>query len=119
MNFTELAKSYYNLFNSFGITGYLEGSVPTGASFPYLTYNLSNVSNFEENLIQVKLYSKSSSLVEISSIIDRIENYIGEGVKFDFDNNIIWLYKGSPFAQLVNDEDSSIKSALINIVSRH
>lgn len=95
-------------------TAFLENSVPTGTPYPYITYSLSSEDFGEEGLIQVRIWTKSTSVLQVADLTDKLEELIGhEGITLNLEDGNIWLYKGSPFAQFVTDEDINIKSVYI------
>lgn len=111
-----VAKTLYNFFNSL-MPSYLENYVPVGIEFPYLTYQLIQGNTLQPELIQIRIYTKSESLIELVSYIDNINETIEEGLNIPILNeeNKMWIYKGNPFSQFVSEEDKTIKSGLINL----
>ena len=114
-DFTDLAKLLYGYFNSF-LPSYLENSVPENTSFPYATYTLSYDADFEENLIQFRVFTQSSSMTQVAEFCDRVSKDIGSGKVID---NKLWIYKGSPFQQFTPEDDIKIKSVYMNIIIRY
>lgn len=115
---TDLAKAYYSFFSQFGVPAYVDNNVPNEASLPYLTYTVSYEPDFTDTLIQVKIFSRSSSFVEVMDISDLIANKIANGIFFETPSGRNgWIRKGSPFLQIQPDEDATIKVIFINLVS--
>jgi len=85
----------------------------------YITYS-ADVGNFNEDYIQaITVYSKSTGYGNVMSIVDAIENAIGEdGAKIEEDWGYITVYKGSPFYQDKEDEDSSYRAGYVNLLVR-
>ena len=83
----------------------------------YITYSAS-AGNFATDFLQpITIYSKSTAWTNVMNIVDTIESAITEkGTKVVSDWGIITIHKGSPFAQDKTDEDSSYRSAYINLL---
>lgn len=112
---TDLLKTYYGFFNEI-MPSYVEGYVPPNTPFPYLTYQVIDNENLVNSIQQIRMWTKSSSMMELAGYIDKLEDSIGHGLVLKVENGgEILLTKGSPFMQLVADEDINIKSALLNI----
>lgn len=114
------AEALYRFFNSFGIAGFETYSVPEDAPFPRITYDLVTGDYGDTNGIGVNLWYRASSLVEINAMADRIAAVIGlGGTTLPCDGGYIHLYRGSPYAQSLDDpDDDTIKRKYINIVAR-
>lgn len=106
--FTEYSKALYSYFNSI-MPAFLEGNVPQGTQFPYLTYNLSYTPNYDDTLIQFSIWDKSTSLKTVASKLDLLSNDIDSGKVVFTSNGSIQLYKGSPFGEMLQDEELNIK----------
>lgn len=114
MKSKDLAKLLYSYFNQI-TTSYLEGLVPSNAKFPYLTYTYS-FTEFETNIIQIKIYDKSQSVNGVLDIADKISESIKYGKVLKTEGGeSVWFKKGNPFAQIVNDEDPSVRSVYVNL----
>lgn len=129
--FSNLAITLNKYFNNF-LPSYLENSVPSSISifnettqkweekevlFPYGTYSLSYNDDFEDNLIQFRIWSKSTSLLEAAKFSDLIAEDLGpEGriLKCE-DRGSIYIKAGSPFQQFISSDDITIKSIYINL----
>ena len=114
--FTNIATTLYSYFNSF-LPSYLEGTVPENASFPYGVYSLSYDDNYEDNIISYRIWTQSSSLVQVATFSDAVAEDIGFGKIINCkEGGTIWLKAGSPFQQFVADEDATIKTVYMNII---
>ena len=85
----------------------------------YITYS-ADVGNFNTDFIQpITIYSKATSYASLMPIVDAIESAIGEGgIKINGQWGYITIYKGSPFYQDKEDEDSSYRAGYINLLVR-
>lgn len=117
--YTNLSKTLYKFFSQFG-NAYVENSVPSGATFPYITYTVAYDEEYEDTLLQARIWTKGTSFTEVAALADKIGEAIGTGVKFEgVEGGIMWLHQGSPFQQNISNEDETIKSVYINIVQKY
>lgn len=117
--YTDIAKTLYSYFNQF-CPAYAKGNIPNNAKRPYLTYTIDDMPNYEDNIIQVMVYTEGKSLSKVAEIVDKIETSLGEGITIKANGtsfSTMYLRKGSPFAQYMNDDDVEI-SAYINIINK-
>ena len=112
------AQALDKFWNSFSIPAYDENTVPDNAQMPYITYNviedeLGNVVNLYANL-----WYRSTSWKDITLKSDEIAKKITEMYPpaIAIDNGRLYLAKGTPFAQRMNDPESdTIRRMYINI----
>ena len=115
-------QALHKFFNSFGITGYRNTSVPDDVIFNYLTYDVP-ISSFEEEPASITLnlyfYTDSEALPDAKA--EEIRQAIGMGGKIlNCDGGGIWLKWGSPWCQsLVDDTNPNIKRRYINITAEY
>jgi len=85
----------------------------------YISYS-AETGNFNTEFIQaITIYSKSTGYSNLMDIVDDIESAIGEkGVKVEDEWGYLTIYKGSPFYQDKEDEDSSYRAGYINLLIR-
>ena len=85
----------------------------------YISYS-AEAGNFNTPFIQaITIYSKSTAYTNVMQIVDEIESAIGEsGCKVGADWGYITIYKGSPFYQDKEDEDSSYRAGYVNLEVR-
>lgn len=111
-------EALYNFFSSFGMTAYPANAVPEDTVFPWLTYE-APFGSFDDGPmpITVNLWFHTESEAVPYAKAEQIAQAIGEGgVTLPCDRGLIWVKKGTPFCQSVNDEaDSSIKRRYINL----
>lgn len=113
--FSNVMGTLYDYFNQF-LPSYIENQVPEEAVFPYLTYTVSCDEIFNDNLIQARIWTKGNSTSDLRKYSDLIAENIGNGTLFDCkEGGTLWIKQGSPFMQIVTDEDITIKSVFINL----
>ena len=118
------AATIYEFWNSFGMTGYEENTVPTGEDapeFPYITYQLVTDSLGNEVAMTASLWYHSTSWVEANAKTEEISQRIGrKGAVLDCNGGKIWIKRGTPFAQNMGDEsDNLIKRKYLNITAEY
>ena len=110
------ARTLQNFFSSFSIPAYEENSVPKDASFPYITYE-GIAGSFEDggNQCNMSVWYRTSNENTINAKVQEIRNYLGlGGIQFSCDGGFIWIKRGNPFCQNMNDpNDDKIKRRLI------
>ena len=113
------AAAIYQFWSGFGLTAYEENTVPTDATFPYITYQLVTDSFDREIPLTASLWYRSESWAAINSKTDEISHKISRGGKIiACDGGAIWLKRGQPFAQSMGDEsDDLIKRKYLNITA--
>ena len=112
------AGSIFNFWNEF-LTAYEENSVPSDATFPYITYQLVTDSIGNDVQLTASIWYRSSSWVYANAKAEEISKAIGRGGVFlDCEGGKIWLKRGTPFSQNMGDEsDNLIKRKYLNITA--
>lgn len=105
-------------WNSFGWNAYDENSVDTGEfapSLPYITYSAQNGAMGDILTLTASLWDKSTSWKNVSDKADEIAERIGYGYKLvEIDDGYLYITRGQPFAQRINDpDDKEIKRIYI------
>lgn len=113
-------EALHSFFSRF-LPAYEENAVPTGRSFPYLTYTVITDSFGGEVLLTVSLWYRSSSWLAANEMTAEISKALGEGgVMEACENGAIWLKRAEPFAQSMGDSnDDMIKRKIINISAEY
>jgi hypothetical protein len=111
------AAAIYSFWNGFDVVAYEENTVPSDASFPYITYQLVTDSFDREVTATASLWYRGESWTAINAKTEEISKKIGaSGKKIAVDGGGIWIKRGQPFAQNMGDEsDDLIKRKYINI----
>ena len=115
--FSNTMGTLYNYFNQF-LPAYIENQVPQDAKYPYITYTVSFENEFKDNLIQCRIWTKSDNTSLLRKYTDMIADNVGNGTLYDCkEGGRVWIKTGSPFMQIVPDEDETIKSVYINLIT--
>ena len=111
------AAAIYQFWSGFGLTAYEENTVPTDATFPYVTYQLVTDSFDREVAATASLWYRGESWTAINAKTEEISAHIGLGGKIiKCDGGRIWIKRGQPFAQNMGDEsDDLIKRKYLNV----
>lgn len=116
------AAAIYQFFSGFGIHGYPETSVPDGAAFPYLTYELVT-SPFEDGEVSmtVNLWYRTTSESAPNAKAQELSDAIGRGgVLLPCDGGYVWLKRGRPWCRSAGDDnDPVIKRRVINVYAEY
>lgn len=109
----------YSFLNGFSIPAYASSSVPDRAEFPYLTYDLvlGEWGQPEVNM-PVNVWYRTDSEALPNAKVREISQAIGMGgVTLPCDGGMLWVKKGSPWAQAVTveGEDEKVKRRYVNI----
>ena len=104
------------------MTAYAASAVPDDATLPYLTYDLiTSAWGSGEVGLTVNMWFRTTSEKEPNAAVDKLSKAIGiGGVQLPCDDGIIWLKRGSPWAQSLTDEtDKTIKRRYINVTAEY
>ena len=101
---------------------YAASAVPDDVTFPYLSYELiTSAWDGGEVGLTVNMWFRTTSEKEPNAAVDRLSKAIGlGGVQLPCDDGVIWLKRGSPWAQSLTDEtDKTIKRRYINVTAEY
>ena len=101
---------------------YAASAVPEDVTFPYLTYELiTSAWDGGEVGLTVNMWFRTTSEKEPNAAVDKLSKAIGlGGVQIPCDDGVIWLKRGSPWAQSLTDEtDKTIKRRYINVTAEY
>ena len=104
------------------MTSYAASSVPESAILPYLTYDfITSAWDGGEVGLTVNMWFRTTSEKEPNAAVDKLSKAIGlGGVQIPCDEGVIWLKRGSPWAQSLTDEtDKTIKRRYINVTAEY
>jgi hypothetical protein len=104
-------------WNSFGLMAFDENTVPKWAQMPYITYNISTDRLDNVVSMSASLWYRTTSWKDITNKANEIEKYLGEhgGIVLKLNEGRMWINKGTPFIQRINDPDDSIRRIRLNI----
>ena len=116
MNKEQALHSFWSQFGN----AYDRNTVPDDATFPRITYE-SATDNFGGQLIlSASLWDRSTSWAAITELLHTIETTLGMGGQtIGYDGGMLWVKRGTPFAQRMPDEDDSIRRIVINIETEY
>ncbi len=111
------AQAISGFWNSFGLPAYDENTVPQDAVLPRITYSIATDSLENVVNLSASIWYRTTSWKDITEKANEIERRLGEygGQVIDLSNGKVWIMKGTPFAQRMNDPDDSIRRIVINI----
>ena len=111
-------QAIHSFWSSFNLTAYDEASVPDGAQLPYITYTADIDSLDNTIILNADVWYQSHSWEEISNKVDEIDAQLSNnGVRIQCDEGYLWIVRGSPFAQRINEENSEIKRIYVNTLA--
>lgn len=117
MSASTVAAAYYSFWSSFGLPAYMESNVPNDAEMPYITYTIPVADWSEAVAIQGRIWYRATDLDDISAKIGQISVLVGNGLTINLADGVIYLFKGSPFAQMEPPGDPSQKIAYITLIA--
>lgn len=104
-----------SFWESFGIPAYDKNSVPDDAVMPYITYT-SVVGAFEAPVpLSGSIWYKSMSWQEISLKTDEISRQAHRIIPIN--EGYLFITKGRPFAQRMDDPNITVKRIIINLMA--
>ena len=110
------AQTLNNFWNLFGIPAYDETTVPDDAVMPYITYSVASDSLGNVVNLSASIWYYSKSWKDITLKKDEISRYIGPGGKsIKLDGGYVWICRGTPFAQRMEDTNDSVRRIYLNI----
>ena len=104
------------------MTSYAASAVPDNATLPYLTYELiTSAWDGGEVGVTVNLWFYTTSEAVPNAKAQELSDAIGYGgVTLPCDDGFIWLKRGSPWCQnLQDDTDPNIKRRYINVTAEY
>lgn len=109
----------YSFMNGFGIPAYAATSTPSDAQFPYITYDLVLGEWMQPEVnMPVNVWYRTDSEAQPNAKVREISQAIGiGGVTLPCDGGMLWVKKGSPWAQAVRveGEDDKVKRRYVNM----
>jgi hypothetical protein len=113
-------EALHAFWSGFSLTAYPANAVPSDVALPYLTYTpISSAFSDGETSVTVNLWYYTDSEAEPNAKAQEISERIGYGgTTVKCDEGFVWLKRGSPFCQSVNEPgDKCLKRRYINITA--
>ena len=112
------AQAIYSFWSSFGWAAYDENTVPDDAVEPYITYEVTDANIGKPVILNASLWDRSKSWKNVEQMKQQIAERLGYGgITIRFDEGMIFLTQGTPFAQRLSGEDDSVRRININIMA--
>lgn len=112
-------QALYNFWASFGLPAYDEQTVPDGVQMPYITYETVTGDLFTQVALTASIWYRSSSWAAITQKMEQINDELGLGGKtIPFEGGILWIKRGTPFAQRVAEpNDDAVRRYFLNVTA--
>ena len=108
------AQAIHSFWSGFGVPAYDQNTVPQNAQMPYITYSVATNAINRLTVLSASLWYHSTSWENITKKTEEIAAEIGSGYALKkLDNGYLYITQGTPFAQRMSDEDSSIRRMYI------
>lgn len=104
---TEVAKALKAFYSRFGIPAYTEDSVPDDVKLPYITYTGVQSGVFASATHQCRVWYGGTGYAQVNAKADEIIAAIGQGVKLKAGRGFVYIYPGTPLAQMQPADDST------------
>lgn len=112
-------QAYDAFWQSFGWEAWKENTVPDNALKDYghyITYRSAWAGFGNAVMLSASIWERSNSWKNVTEKADEIAEAIGFGGKvIPFDGGGIWIKRGTPFSQPMDDEDTSVRRLYLNI----
>ena len=121
-------QALYSFFAGFGVPAFDENTVPDVDDFeemglkpfPRITYQVITDNLGSQNIISASIWDRNPSWDRVDAILGQIEDELGYGgTTVRYNNGLLWLTRGMPFAQRMGDEDDSIRRIVLSIQTEY
>lgn len=115
---TTKAAAIHSFLAGFGIPAYAAASVPDDAEMPYITYTLvTDAFTGYETAMEVDIWYYGDGEVAPNAKAQELSAAIGMGGRMlRCDGGAVWVKRGSPFCQAVQDStDDKVKRRYVNL----
>lgn len=102
-------------WSRFGLNTYDQYTVPEDAQMPYITYSFAMDKMDNVVLLNASLWYRSTSWKAITQKAEEIANYLNMYNIIPLDEGYLYLYRGTPFAQRMADEDTDVRRIYFNV----
>ena len=112
MDKAQAINAFWNRF----LPAYDERTVPDGISFPYISYEVGTAELDEPILLSANLWYRDSGWKAITDKTKEIARYIKTMTPIKVDNGRVYITKGVPFSQRMDEpDDPTIRRIILNI----
>lgn len=109
-------QALHTFWSQFGVKAYDENTVDEDAELPRITYEVMTDNFGKENALTASIWDRSRSWSSVTTILHRIENTLSMGGQtLGYDNGMLWVKRGMPFARRMSDPDDSIRRIVMTI----
>ena len=109
-------QALHKFWSGFGIKAYDEGTVPDGAEFPYITYDVVQDAFDYPVAMTASIWYYGKSWVEIEQKKKEVLKEIKSGGKvIHYDDGAFWIKGASPLAQRMTDTNDMVRRYVINV----
>lgn len=112
-------QALHQFWSGFGWTAYDRSTVPSSEmipDMPRITYDVAKAEFDTKLLLSASLWDESYSWERISKKADEIFDYIGwDGKIIKYDSGMIWIKRGSTFAQRMSDENDKVRRIYLTV----
>lgn len=114
-------QAIYNFWSSFGLPAYEENTVPAGENtpkLPYITYAVVESGFDQDTVLSGSLWYSGYSWADADRKAAEINAALAKGGKMiPYSDGILWVKRGTPFAQHMEDENDTIRRIYINLTA--
>jgi hypothetical protein len=109
-------QALHSFWSSFGWAAYDENTVPDDAAYPYITYEVATGNLGKPVFLSAALWDRTRSWKSVTEKGQEIGDHIGYGgTTIRFDDGLMFITQGTPFAQRLPSEDDYVRRNKINI----
>lgn len=117
------AQALHSFWSSFvvgtkPIPAYDDNTVPDDKreTFPRITYESATDSIGQTLVLSASIWDRNMSWVRSEEIAADVSDRLGMGgLSIPYKDGVLWIKRGTPFAQRMSDNDDSIRRIVINI----
>lgn len=115
---TKAAAFHSWLESTLGIACYAASSVPDDAEMPYATYEWADGAVDDGDVpIALDIWHRTESEAAPNRSVEKLAKSLElSGRTLRCDDGMLWVKRGSPFAQAVPDDDNSVKRRYVNLL---
>ena len=116
-------QALYKFWSGFGLAAYEQNNVPYDVIMPYITY-AESIGAIGDNLTltgSLWYFDEDGDRTDIVDKVNEIADAIGlGGMTVKYDDGMLWVKKGTPFAQAMDDpQDTRIKRQVLNLSAEY